>query len=168
MAKLASNKVSELPLLIKADVQGSAEAIVGSLEKFATDEVRARIILSGAGGHQRERCHAGQGRRRPHSRLQRPRLQARRELAEHEGVEIATTRSSTTFSTTSKASSRACSPDPAGDLPRIGRGPAGLRYLQGRQDRRLPGDRGRRAQGRARFESFARTSWCWSWAPFRL
>src|SRR5205823_2602580 len=50
MAKLADKKVSELPLLVKADVQGSAEAIVGSLEKLGTDEVRARIILSGAGG----------------------------------------------------------------------------------------------------------------------
>ena len=49
MAKLQSKKVSELPLVIKADVQGSAEAIVGSLDKLATDEVRARIILSGAG-----------------------------------------------------------------------------------------------------------------------
>src|SRR5262249_38749064 len=35
MAKLADKKVSELPLVIKADVQGSAEAIVGSLEKLA-------------------------------------------------------------------------------------------------------------------------------------
>ena len=49
MAKLQDKKVSELPVIIKADVQGSAEAIVGSLEKLATDEVRARIILSGAG-----------------------------------------------------------------------------------------------------------------------
>jgi len=49
MAKLADKKVSELPLLVKADVQGSAEAIVTSLDKIGTDEVRARIILSGAG-----------------------------------------------------------------------------------------------------------------------
>ena len=48
MAKLADKKVSELPLLVKADVQGSAEAIVSSLDKLATDEVRARIILSAA------------------------------------------------------------------------------------------------------------------------
>jgi len=49
MAKITDKKVSELPLVIKADVQGSTEAIVGSLDKIGTDEVRARIILSGAG-----------------------------------------------------------------------------------------------------------------------
>ncbi|MBW8816352.1 MAG: translation initiation factor IF-2, partial [Caulobacterales bacterium] len=49
MAKLADKKVSELPVIIKADVQGSAEAIVGALDKLAHEEVRARIILSGAG-----------------------------------------------------------------------------------------------------------------------
>src|SRR6201998_4309437 len=40
----------EFPLLIKGDVQGSIEAIVGALEKLGTDEVAARIIFSGAGG----------------------------------------------------------------------------------------------------------------------
>nr|WP_255356146.1 translation initiation factor IF-2 [Brevundimonas sp. Root1423] len=50
MSKLQSKKVSELPVLIKADVQGSAEAIVGSLEKMGNDEVRARTVYSGAGG----------------------------------------------------------------------------------------------------------------------
>ncbi|MFY8143753.1 MAG: translation initiation factor IF-2, partial [Caulobacter sp.] len=43
MAKLQDKKLKELPLVIKADVQGSAEAIIGSLDKMATDEVRARI-----------------------------------------------------------------------------------------------------------------------------
>src|SRR5690606_38170864 len=50
MSKLLDKKVSELPVVIKADVQGSAEAIVGSPDKMSTDEVRARIIYSGAGG----------------------------------------------------------------------------------------------------------------------
>ena len=50
MAKLSSKKVSELPLIVKADVQGSSEAIVSSLEKLGNEEVRARIIHSGAGG----------------------------------------------------------------------------------------------------------------------
>src|SRR6185312_6321951 len=40
MAKLQAKTLRELPLIIKADVQGSAEAIVGSLEKISTDEVR--------------------------------------------------------------------------------------------------------------------------------
>ena len=40
----------EFPLVIKGDVQGSIEAIVGSLEKLSTEEVLARVIYSGAGG----------------------------------------------------------------------------------------------------------------------
>ncbi|MEH6402392.1 MAG: translation initiation factor IF-2 [Sneathiella sp.] len=41
---------SELPLVIKADVQGSAEAIVSSLENLSTDEVKVNILLAGVGG----------------------------------------------------------------------------------------------------------------------
>jgi translation initiation factor IF-2 len=39
-----------LPLVIKADVQGSVEAIVGALDKLGTDEVAAQILQSGVGG----------------------------------------------------------------------------------------------------------------------
>ncbi len=47
MTKLQDKQISEMPLLIKADVQGSTEAIVGSLDKLAHEEVRARVVLSG-------------------------------------------------------------------------------------------------------------------------
>src|SRR6185369_2306033 len=47
-AKTAGRK--EFPLLIKGDVQGSIEAIIGSLEKLGTSEVGARVILAGVGG----------------------------------------------------------------------------------------------------------------------
>ncbi|GJE44021.1 Translation initiation factor IF-2 [Methylobacterium soli] len=40
----------ELPVIIKADVQGSVEAISGALEKLGNDEVSARILLAGVGG----------------------------------------------------------------------------------------------------------------------
>jgi translation initiation factor IF-2 len=40
----------EFPLVVKADVQGSLEAIVGALEKSGNDEVSARVLLSGVGG----------------------------------------------------------------------------------------------------------------------
>ena len=40
----------ELPVVIKADVQGSAEAITTALEKLATDEVKVNVLLSGVGG----------------------------------------------------------------------------------------------------------------------
>ena len=40
----------ELPIVIKADVNGSSEAIVSSLEKLATDEVKVNVLYSGVGG----------------------------------------------------------------------------------------------------------------------
>ncbi|HEY6258332.1 MAG TPA: translation initiation factor IF-2, partial [Xanthobacteraceae bacterium] len=50
MSQLKSAGRKEFPLLIKGDVQGSIEAIVGALDKMSTDEVVARVIFSGAGG----------------------------------------------------------------------------------------------------------------------
>ncbi|RAX43315.1 translation initiation factor IF-2 [Rhizobium tropici] len=50
MTQLQAVGVKEFPLVIKGDVQGSIEAIAGALEKLGTDEVRARIVHSGAGG----------------------------------------------------------------------------------------------------------------------
>jgi translation initiation factor IF-2 len=50
MSQLKSSGRKEFPLVIKGDVQGSIEAIVGALEKLNTEEVAARIIFAGAGG----------------------------------------------------------------------------------------------------------------------
>ena len=44
-----SENVSELPILVKADVQGSAEAILQAMEKIGNDEVRVRVLHSGVG-----------------------------------------------------------------------------------------------------------------------
>ena len=41
--------VSELPILVKTDVQGSSEAIVQAMEKIGNDEVRVRVLHSGVG-----------------------------------------------------------------------------------------------------------------------
>ncbi|NOX74874.1 MAG: translation initiation factor IF-2, partial [Alphaproteobacteria bacterium] len=41
--------VSELPILVKSDVQGSAEAIVQAMAKVGNDEVRVRVLHSGVG-----------------------------------------------------------------------------------------------------------------------
>ncbi len=50
MAKAkADQNVAELPVIMKADVQGSAEAIVQALEKIGNDEVRVRVLHSGVG-----------------------------------------------------------------------------------------------------------------------
>ncbi len=41
--------VAELPIVVKADVQGSAEAIVQAMEKIGNDEVRVRVLHYGVG-----------------------------------------------------------------------------------------------------------------------
>ena len=41
--------MKELPLVVKADVQGSAEAVKASLEKLTNEEVRVRVIHTGVG-----------------------------------------------------------------------------------------------------------------------
>ena len=41
--------MKELPIIVKADVQGSAEAVKQSLEKLSNDEVRVRVIHSAVG-----------------------------------------------------------------------------------------------------------------------
>lgn len=46
----AGTNVKELPVIIKGDVQGSVEAIAGSVNKFAGDEVAVKILHSGVGG----------------------------------------------------------------------------------------------------------------------
>jgi translation initiation factor IF-2 len=50
MNQLKTAGRKEFPLVVKADVQGSIEAIVGALEKLSTNEVAARIIFAGVGG----------------------------------------------------------------------------------------------------------------------
>jgi translation initiation factor IF-2 len=50
MSQLKTAGRKEFPLIIKGDVQGSVEAIAGALDKLATEEVGARVILSGVGG----------------------------------------------------------------------------------------------------------------------
>ena len=46
----AGTNAKELPIIIKGDVQGSVEAIAGSLNKFSGDEVAVKILHSGVGG----------------------------------------------------------------------------------------------------------------------
>lgn len=50
MAKAkADQNVSELPIVVKGDVQGSTEAIVQAMEKIGNEEVRVRVLHSGVG-----------------------------------------------------------------------------------------------------------------------
>ena len=88
MAKLSAKKVSELPVVIKADVGGSAEAIVGSLDNLGTDEVRARIIHSAAGAITESDVLLAKGANAPILGFNVRASKQARDLAEREGVEI--------------------------------------------------------------------------------
>jgi translation initiation factor IF-2 len=50
MSQIKTSGRKEFPLVIKGDVQGSVEAIIGSLEKLGTEEVGARVLMAGVGG----------------------------------------------------------------------------------------------------------------------
>jgi len=88
MSKLQDKKVQELQLIVKSDVQGSAEAIVGSLEKVGNDEVRARIIHSGAGAITESDVQLAKGSGAPIIGFNVRAGKQARDLAEREGVEI--------------------------------------------------------------------------------
>ena len=47
---LRDAKAQEFPLVIKADTQGSAEAIAGAVNKISTDLIKAKVLLAGVGG----------------------------------------------------------------------------------------------------------------------
>ena len=48
-ARIQAGEMKELAVIVKADVQGSAEAVRSSLEKLSNEEVRVRVIHSGVG-----------------------------------------------------------------------------------------------------------------------
>lgn len=48
-SQISSGTVRELPLVVKADVQGSVEALRSSLEKLSTEEVKVHVLHGGAG-----------------------------------------------------------------------------------------------------------------------
>jgi len=88
MARFKDSTAKELPILIKADVQGSAEAIVGSLDKLAHEEVRARVVLSGVGGINESDVQLAKGSGAPVIGFNVRASKEARDLAEREGVEI--------------------------------------------------------------------------------
>ena len=49
-ADMAAGEVKQLPIIIKADVQGSQEALAASLLKLSTDEVKVQMVYTGVGG----------------------------------------------------------------------------------------------------------------------
>ena len=88
MSRLGSKKISELPVLIKSDVQGSGEAIQGSLEKMGNDEVRARVVYSGAGGITEGDVQLAKSAGAPILGFNVRASKQAKDLADREGVEI--------------------------------------------------------------------------------
>ena len=88
MARLKQDETKELPLLIKADVQGSAEAIKQSLEKIGNEEVRARVIHAAPGGINESDVLLAKSSNAPIFAFNVRANKQARELAEREGVEI--------------------------------------------------------------------------------
>jgi translation initiation factor IF-2 len=49
-ARIQAGEAKDLPIVIKGDVQGSVEALIGTLEKLSNDEVRVKVLHSAVGG----------------------------------------------------------------------------------------------------------------------
>ena len=61
-----NNKLQELNIIVKADVQGSLTSVIDSLKALDTDEVAVRVVGSGVGASQRKRPAPGAHQRRHH------------------------------------------------------------------------------------------------------
>jgi translation initiation factor IF-2 len=88
MNQLKTAGRKEFPLVIKADVQGSLEAIVGALEKLSTDEVTARVIFAGVGGITESDITLAEASNGAVIGFNVRAHKEAREAAEHAGVEI--------------------------------------------------------------------------------
>jgi translation initiation factor IF-2 len=88
MSQLKSAGRKDLALIVKADVQGSLEAILGAVEKLATDEVGARVIHSGVGGITESDVTLAEASGVPIIGFNVRAHKEAREAAEHAGIEI--------------------------------------------------------------------------------
>ncbi len=88
MTQLSAAGVKEFPLVIKGDVQGSIEAIIGSLDKLGTGEVRARVVHSGAGAITESDISLAEASNAAIIGFQVRANPQARQMAEREGIEI--------------------------------------------------------------------------------
>ena len=88
MAQAKTSGRKEFPLVVKADVQGSLEAIVGSLDKLGTDEVGARVLHAGVGGITESAVTLAEASGVPIIAFNVRAHKEARELAERIGIEI--------------------------------------------------------------------------------
>ncbi len=88
MSQLAESGRKEFPLIIKADVQGSVEAIVGAVEKLGNDEVRARVVHAAVGGINESDVTLAEAAKAVILAFNVRANKQARDLAEREGIEI--------------------------------------------------------------------------------
>ncbi len=95
--QMGEGEVQNLPLIIKADVQGSQEALAQSLLKLSTDEVKVQIVHARGRRHQRVATSTSRSPRRPSSSAStRVPMPARASWPRTTASTFATTTSSTT------------------------------------------------------------------------
>jgi translation initiation factor IF-2 len=87
-AQMSEGEVQSLSLIIKADVQGSYEALAQSLQKLSTDEVRVNILHSGVGGISESDINLAIASKAIVIGFNTRSDAAARKLAENEGVDI--------------------------------------------------------------------------------
>lgn len=88
LANLQEEEAKEAPVLVKGDVQGSVEAIIGALENLGTDEVQARAIHAAVGGITESDVILAQATGAPIIGFNVRANNQARDLAEREGIEI--------------------------------------------------------------------------------
>ncbi len=85
---MGENQAQSLPIIIKADVQGSYEALAGSLRKLSTNEVRVDVLHSGVGGVSESDVNLAIASGAVIIGFNVRADATARKLAEHEGIEI--------------------------------------------------------------------------------
>ena len=70
-SQIKAGNVKELPLIVKADVQGSVEAVKQSLMKLSNEEVVVKVIHGGVGAINESDVSPGSRVQRDHHRFQR-------------------------------------------------------------------------------------------------
>ncbi len=83
---LGENQAVEYPVLIKGDVGGSVEAIIGSLNQISTDDIKARVLHSGVGGITESDVQLAKASNAPIIGFNVRANAKAREIAEREGV----------------------------------------------------------------------------------
>jgi translation initiation factor IF-2 len=88
MTKIKDSEVKELPVVVKTDVQGSAEAIANAIEKLGTEEVRGKVLQATVGAINEADVTLAKASGAPVIGFNVRASKEARDLAEREGVEI--------------------------------------------------------------------------------